>query len=313
MNQICQHCSYESPIGARFCRQCGAQIFVETEVSAASTRNYGRQEAAPSVAAAGSGQLPPSVAEVVAGETERYYQAPQVPTPMAPHTAPIKSGNKPWRAILLLLVLFIGLMMGVLVTRIMLPPRRNPPTPADRAQRQIEQREAEAERRREERERRLEERQRRAEDRFRETQDRAREAQERFREARERYREAVERASEAGVTFPTSGASPIDLSPYEYPGATVSASVRIPGYEMLTMRVSEGHWDAISQFYQKKLGAPVIKNDEFEEKRLIFQANALPLISVSIQTDPEHPGQLKIVVLCLPSRLPRGEEPQESQ
>lgn len=79
MFQTCQHCSYESPIGARFCRQCGAQLFAETEASAASTRNYGRQESAPPVAAPGSGHLPPSVADAIAGETERYYQASYIP------------------------------------------------------------------------------------------------------------------------------------------------------------------------------------------------------------------------------------------
>src|SRR5574341_1261429 len=126
MYQTCQHCSYESPIGARFCRQCGAPHYVETEASVASTRNYGKQE--PPVATAGSGHLPPSVGDVVAGETERYYQPPYVPAPPIQVTAPIKRGIKLWRwMIAFLFVLLIGAAIGALVRGSRTPARQIPP------------------------------------------------------------------------------------------------------------------------------------------------------------------------------------------
>src|SRR5262245_4104256 len=137
MYQTCQHCSYESPIGARFCRQCGGQLFVETQVSAAGTRNYGRQEPALSVAMGGSGPLPPSVVDTIAGDTERYYKTPYVPAPPAQPTAPIKirigswirTGFWRWGA--LLFVLLIGVAFGALVRGGMRGAERNSPTPAE--------------------------------------------------------------------------------------------------------------------------------------------------------------------------------------
>jgi hypothetical protein len=45
------------------------------------------------------------------------------------------------------------------------------------------------------------------------------------------------------------------------------------------------------------------------EKRLLFQASKSP-ISVSIETDHEHPGQLKILVLRSPFRIPKPDETQ---
>src|SRR5262249_44666290 len=127
MQQSCQHCGYESPAGAKFCRQCGATLFVETELSTTVTRNYGKQEPGPSVAVAGSGHLPPSVADAIAGETERYYRAPPVPVPPAPKTAPINSKIRDWRRLVLLLVLLLGAAIGAAVTISVLP--RGNPTP----------------------------------------------------------------------------------------------------------------------------------------------------------------------------------------
>src|SRR5262245_22412991 len=112
MNHTCQLCGYQSPASARFCRQCGAQIAVETELSAADTRNYVKQEPALSAAAAGSGHLPPSIADAMAGETERHYQAPYVPAPTVSVTSQIKSRIGRPRWIVLLLALLIGVMMG---------------------------------------------------------------------------------------------------------------------------------------------------------------------------------------------------------
>jgi hypothetical protein len=301
MYQTCQHCGYESPAGARFCRQCGAPHFVETEVSAASTRNYGKQE--PSVATAGSGHLPPSIADAVAGETERYYQPPSFPAPQTPPTAPIKRGIKLWRwMIAFFFVLFIGFAVGRLISE---PNHQSAPMPPEEfARRQRE----------EDLRRRQEDLRRQAEDRMRQMEDRAREAQDRAREALDRAREAAERAGEAGDALALTDEKPIDLRPYEYPGATVGSSIRIPGREMIIMRVSDGHFDAVNQFYQKQLGEPIIEINQPDEKRLIFQSNTAPAIAVSVEIDGEQPGPaLKIVVLRSPFRIYRPIEAPKSK
>jgi len=320
MYHTCQYCSYESPIGAKFCRQCGAQFFVETEASAAGTRNYGRQEPAPSVATADSGHLPPSVADAIAGETERYYQASYVPAPPAPATAPIKSriGSwlriGPWRWILLLLILIIGMAIGAMM-REGFRQERDSQTPEEAARRQYQQEER---RRQEEERRRQQEERRRQEDLRREARDRTREAENRAREALNQAQEALRqadesarRASEAGVALAPTDEKLLDFGQYEYPGATVSSSIRIPGREMLTMRTTHG-FDTVNQFYQRKLGEPIIKINESVEKRLIFQSNTPPLISVSVETVPGPAGpELKIVVLRSPFRFPRPGETQK--
>jgi gas vesicle protein len=306
MNQTCQHCNYESPLSARFCRQCGAQLFIETELSAAETRNYGRQEPAPSVATAGSGHLPPSVADAIAGETERYYQTPHFPVPVVSVTSKIKSRIGHLRWVVLMFALFIGVMIGGLVTGGIMSHKRDSRTPEERER---IRREEDARRREEDARRRQEDARRRAEERQRQAEDLARQSQDRVREAVDRFREANERAVEAEIA-PT-GEKLLDLSQYEYPGATMSSAVRISGREMLTMRAPNEQFDAVNQFYQEKLDKPIIEINEPEEKRLIFHSETKPSIVVSIETDFSSPGQpLKIVVLRSPFQLPRPDDDQ---
>jgi len=307
MNQTCQLCSYQSPSGARFCRQCGAQLIVETELTAADTRNYGK-EPAPSVATAGSGHLPPSVADAIAGDTERYYQAQYVPVPVVSVTSQIKSRIGHWRWFALLFALLVGVMIGGVLTGGIMSHNRDTRTPEERDR---ARREDDARRRQDDEKRRQDEARRRAEERQRQAEDRARQAQDRAREAVDRIREANERAVEAGDEIAPTDAKLLDLSQYEYPGATVSSAIRIPGREMLTMRVSKEQFDAVNQFYQKKLDKPIIESNDAEQRRLIFQSKTTPSIAVSVETDFSIPGPpLKIVVLRSPIRLPRPDDTQ---
>ena len=296
MQHSCQHCGYESPASARFCRQCGAPFFTETEVSTAATRNYGRQE--PTVAAPISGHLPPSVVDVFAGETERYYQPPPSPAPPIANTAPIKSRRKIWRWLLLVIVLFIGMAFGAMISAGLDDPEPSPLPPAERARRDAE---AAARRRQNEVEREFRNRER-------EARDHTREAQNRAREAVERTREAAEQASVAGAALTVSDAKPLDLSAYEYPSALVGSAIRIPGHEMLTQRTTDSLED-VSQFYQKKLGKPILQINEPWETRLLFQSNTMPPISVSVEKDEQHQGQLKITVLRSPFRTLKLDDP----
>ncbi|MGH9845126.1 MAG: hypothetical protein ACREEM_40940 [Blastocatellia bacterium] len=296
MQQSCQQCGFLSPTSARFCRQCGSTLFAETELTAAATRNYGRQE--PSVAAPASGHLPPSVGDAIAGETERYYQPPPwSPVPPTPNTAPIRSKVNSRMWLVMLLILLISVAGGAYLTGKNVGRRTSAPPVEFSAEDEARQRQ--------------EEQQREMEDRIREAQERAREAQERQREALDRARDAAEQAGEAGAAVALSGEKLLDLTPYEYPGATVGSSIRIPGHEILSQRTSDG-FDAVLQFYQKKLGKPIIHTNETWEKRLLFQSAGPPAVSVSVETDFEHGGQLKIVVLRSPfgNIKPDGEAPR---
>lgn len=292
MQHPCQHCGYESPASARFCRQCGAALLAETEVSTATTRNYGRQEA--SIAAASSGHLPPSVADVLAGPTERYYQPPPSPTaPPIANTAPIKSKRRVWRWLLLPVILFIGMAFGAMLASLDDHDER-PLSPAEQARHQQEQEERQERERQNEVERELR-------DRLREERDRSRETQERAREAIERVREAADQATQAGAALAPTNNKLLDLSLYEYPSVVVSNEIRIPGYEVLTQRTSD-RLEQVSQFYQKKLGKPIMHANDPWQTRLIFQSNTAPPIAVAVEKDEGGQEQLKITVLRSPFR-----------
>src|SRR5215475_3480376 len=112
MQQPCKACGYESPETDKFCRQCGGQLAVESEASAAVTLNHGRVEPNPPVASVGTGRFPPSVGDVIAADTERYYSPPQyAPAPAnierPPSFTPLNSPSFPR------LNLFSRLMKGM--------------------------------------------------------------------------------------------------------------------------------------------------------------------------------------------------------
>jgi hypothetical protein len=290
MNRTCQYCSYESPVEARFCRQCGKQLFLETEASGTSTRNFGRQEAAPFVATVASGPLPPSVAEVVGGDTERYYRTPFVPSPVITPTSTFSSGRHSLRWVLLFFVLLLGVAMGALLVGRSTRGPRDQVSAEDRDRRQAE-REG---RRQQENERRdfL--------NRLKDLQTRDRDADRRAQEAVRQMEEASSRALEAGAVMAMSGEKLLDLDPYAYPGATTSNSIRIPGREMLTMLTSD-QIETVQQFYKKKLGQPILQTNEPWEQRLVFQSNTAPFVVISIEKAPGESGpQLKITVLRSP-------------
>src|SRR5512145_55253 len=81
MQQPCKSCGYESPESDKFCRQCGGQLSEESEFTSAVTLNHGKVEPNPQMASVGTGRFPPSVGDMIAGDTERYYSPPQYASP----------------------------------------------------------------------------------------------------------------------------------------------------------------------------------------------------------------------------------------
>jgi len=290
MLQTCLKCGNESPTGDKFCRQCGEPFLVETSASAASTRNYVRQETPPSVVQGGSGYFPPSVADAIVGDTERYYQPQNVAAVPAQFIAqPVKKHR--WRWTLWVLALLISAMLGSVVT---IPLVRNRGrAPASPGQPVLSRADQEA---------RSREMRRRSEwqGRILEAQERNIRAQENSRNAFEQLLEASERARETAREIRPTGEKPLDLSQYTYPGATSGSSNRITGYETLTMRTSD-NFDTVRQYYEKLIGKPVIAMNEPFEKWLIFQSEKDPLSALYVVFEFE--GQIRIVALRYPIRI----------
>jgi hypothetical protein len=303
--QTCSTCNYESPSNAKFCRQCGAPLFAESDLSGASTRNYGRQEPAPAVAAAVSAPLPPSVADIIGANTARHYQPPQAFVQPVINTAPINTSvSKPRNlrlVAIILLVLFVGLGLG----RLFAPSRSFDRTPVPMSPEETIRLDMEAQRHVQ---------QQMMADRIREAQDRAREAQDRVREAQERARELAERAAAEGAVIATGDVKPLDLSQYEYPGANVGNYSRIPGYEMLQLR-TKASFDTIKEFYQGKIGKPLLFiNDGDDDKSLFFQSNTTPAVFVTVEHDDDS-GRWLITITRAPFQFPQpgAAKPQKQE
>ena len=303
----CTICNYESPEGAKFCRQCGAPLYAESELSGADTRNYGRQDNGPILSA----PLPkpaPSVVDAFGSETARYYKAPaavgvgtsNLPnvTPMytqhAPvyvppiqNTAPIKSKKRRFLKVaggLLLLLIAGGIGAGI-----------NEEANDGRIALSNEDRG------------RLE--RMRAEDRLNRTtfnsvtelNNRLREELERRAEDIERAKEEAQRAAERGLTGLDE--KPLDLNQYEYPNATSAQYSRIVGKELMTLRTQD-NFETLVQHYRRKLGEPVVILTERNNKRAIFQSTGTPSATILVQETNDR-NREKIIALRSPFRLPK--------
>ncbi|MBL8188739.1 MAG: zinc ribbon domain-containing protein [Acidobacteria bacterium] len=113
MEQPCSRCGYISDRPARFCRQCGSQLFIENEATSATTRNYAQQ-------------TPPQYAEPQAGypgytpggwaeqtpNTSRLYQPPAV-LPYEQTGAPKKNSWVKWVLISFGTFFLLFLLAGV--------------------------------------------------------------------------------------------------------------------------------------------------------------------------------------------------------
>lgn len=294
----CQSCGYVSPETSKFCRQCGALLISDGDPMEAATRNYGRQS--PAVATAGSAPLPPSIGDAVAGETARYPRTPQASfhvyaPPGAPAAAPDTASLRPkrrrrilkWGAIIMAMMMSMG--VGALINE------------ESNSGRVLLEREDEI---------RLE--RLRTEDRLRATMTgSAVEQQERLREEIERRFEAVERASrdaeraaERGEDILTGGEKPLELSAYEYQGASTGQFSRIPGRELLKQSTKD-EFETVSRFYQEKLGKPFVFVNERNRKQSLFQILGTPSVTVLVrQARDRGANQTEILVMRSPFRFP---------
>lgn len=297
----CETCGYPSPDGTRFCRQCGSAL-PGTDLLESQTRNYGSR--GPAVATE-SAPLPPSIGDAVQGNTARYQQPPapvmsgvyvqplRVPPP-APNTSSIKKKRRFLKLGALLLALLISGGIGAGI---------NEAANDDKVYL------SQDDRLRLERMRTEDEIKRTMTGAITESQEQIREELERRREAIERAKEDSERAKERGDA-PSLDEKPLDLATYEYPGASAGEYIRIPGREVLTQRTPE-NFDAISRFYQDKMGKPFVQSNDRGRRQVIFQTVTSPSVTVFIRETPDRSRQPEIVILRSPFRFPFSLQDQE--
>ena len=126
MQQPCHTCGFVSDRPTRFCRQCGAQLFVENEATSATTRQYAPQQSANPYDAPYQSQI----AQVQSAPDNRFNdQTPETSRlyydPMAPnypnyssdyHQAVVKkSGALKWILITLMCILLVSAAISLMV------------------------------------------------------------------------------------------------------------------------------------------------------------------------------------------------------
>jgi hypothetical protein len=295
MQQPCKACGYESPETDKFCRQCGGQLAVETEASAATTLNHGRVEPNPPVASVGTGRFPPSVGDVIAADTERYYSPPQYASAPAnierpPTYAPIDPA-KPSRLKVfsgLMKGLFMFLLVAALLVTTGIAVRFS--MEADEARRRLNERVSASEGRED-------------------AGGRAQNAWDQMEEALQLANEAAERAARAGATLTISGEKPIDLNKYLYPGAQVESMIDSKGNEALSLQANDD-FDDVQKYYDRLLGKPVLQVavDRWgnQRRKLLYQSPNLPSILVKVEEIDRR--KVKITILNSFLRFPRFNE-----
>jgi hypothetical protein len=126
MQQTCHRCGFVSDRPTRFCRQCGAQLFVESEATSATTRQYAPQQSANPYDAPYQSQLaqvqsaPDNRSNDQTPDTSRLYydpMAPNYPNYPADYQQAVgkKSGALKWILITLMCILLVSGAISVMV------------------------------------------------------------------------------------------------------------------------------------------------------------------------------------------------------
>jgi hypothetical protein len=126
MHQSCHRCGFVSDRPPRFCRQCGAQLFVENEATSATTRQHAPQHPANPYDAPYQSQLaqvqsaPDGRSTYQTPDTSRLYHEPMAPNypnyPANYQQAVVKkSGGLKWVLITLVCILLVSGGISVMV------------------------------------------------------------------------------------------------------------------------------------------------------------------------------------------------------
>ena len=265
MQQSCHRCGFLSDRPARFCRQCGAQLFVENEATSATTRQYSQQQSANPYDAPYQSQLaqvqsaPDGRSNYQTPDTSRLYHEPMAanyPNFPANYQQAVvkKSGGLKWVLITLVCILLVSGGISVMVIS------------AIRARQQAARQIAEE-------------------------------------EPARSGREPGE-APEAPVA-PKPPAPPVQgagLEQYKYPNAKVEYSARAFGTETVTMTTSDSVSE-VKDYYKKQLGAPMVEDED--DATAVFQISDSPMTLITINQDKEDPDKTQITVVRSKLPIPK--------
>lgn len=289
MQQPCSKCGYSSDRPARFCRNCGAPLFTENDATSASTRNYGGNQPSdtdPNRPWTTSGYPYNQPSGAQPPDTARFYRPPAVQDYGMPQ--PKKSSAKTWLLVALAIVLVIGGALSMLTFTVVNRVRDNVRNPGEAIMADVE--------------RQIEEQIRRAEE-------QARRAEEQVRRAEERARQAGEGAvivdgEPPAPPAPPAPGAPATLERFKYPNARIERTASFIGNEFLVMKTTDGV-ATVSQFYQKLVGQPAIKDNQQGEDKVVFQIQGSPSTLIAISPDEETPGQTQIAVIRSRINIPK--------
>jgi hypothetical protein len=271
MQQPCQRCGYVSDRPTRFCRQCGAQLFVENEATSATTRPQAPQQSANSYDAPYQSQLaqaqaaPDSRFDNQTPDTSRLY-----PTPRAQNYSNYPSNYQPaeskkssawkWVLVALLCVSLVGVGIGAMVLSV------------------VRARQAAAER-----------------------------VRDRVRGEIERAKQAAGVGDDTGAPVPpipplppsTSGAG---IERYKYPNAVVKSSVGVFGNNVVAMSTRDSVSE-VRNYYKKQFGDPMVEDEDGDT--VIFQIQGSPTIVITIGKDKRDSDKTEINLIRTNLELPK--------
>ncbi|QQS48476.1 MAG: hypothetical protein IPM66_07535 [Acidobacteriota bacterium] len=278
MQQPCSKCGYVSDRPARFCRNCGAPLFVENEATSASTRNYGQvPNTDPNRPWTGHAPSEPRSADTP--NTARFYRPPAVHDYGVPEKK--KSNAKTWLIVILSILLVAGGAVGLLTFTIVNRVRERVQIPSQEVLADI---------------------QAQIEDQIREAKDRAREAERMAREA-QRDLPVVEGVPQP-PDAPPAPAAPAAFDKFKYPKADILRSSSLFGTELLQMSTSD-NVATVSEFYKKLVGEAAIRNNSSEGESVVYQVPGSPSTIIAISPDEDNPGKTEIAVIRSQFNLPK--------
>jgi hypothetical protein len=280
MNIPCKSCGNESSESDKFCRQCGGQLITESDFSSAATLNHAKDGPNPAVAKVGTGRFPPSAADVVLGETERYYSPPQYTPPpvIISQPADLSLSRPPFTWHRALAGFMKGLGLFLLIAGLMTATGLTVFFKMESDQ---------------ERQRRYE-----AEQKARFGQNDANsQAQDAWGQINEALRfsaEAEKRAKIANASLSSNEDKSTDLGRFDYPGAQIEARSTVLGNRARS-QITYHNFDTVKSHYDKLLGQPILQGVWNERKKLLYQASATPPILIRVEEIDET--QVRITIL----------------
>jgi hypothetical protein len=270
--QHCQSCGLQAIPGARFCRQCGAPLFIETDETMAQTRHYRDRVAVPP-APGYQPMMPPGE------DTSRFYHNPpaQLYTVPAPHG----TSSNFWLMMALVSVLAIAGVAGAIFTNMRVNSRRPRPDIARAIEERIK-----------------EQAERQAEAVARQAEQAAKQAEIATRQAEQAAQGAIPHLPPLPPAPPVgpTGVRPVTAADQRlvYPKSTIEIRTFAVGNEIIKLRTSDG-LDAIEKFYSQRLGTPPLtKNAEKMVYNLKDQGGNL-LVTVRPHPSKSDEHQIQII------------------